>query len=304
MLRGQSTGSKGSVAIQFVNLSVGAGWLRQRLKFALVCLGWRHRPSRPSSSLGRLHIENFWMSLVSSSAQRLKNLRNLGRRSLRSLAGTRVARHPAPLRLLPLFRPFSAATSSSSFSNQRNIIQKNMAANPTCLVAIIGVGLVGSEFISQLLGLQQSPCKIVALSSSKKALIAPDGLSVTTTSWKTDLVEKGSPTNVESFLGSLAAVARGGEKIVVVDNTSSDDVAGHYPAILKAGMHIITPNKKAFSASLPLYKDIQSACLESGVKFLNESTVGAGLPIISTLKDLVQTGDKVSLVDPFRLGGL
>lgn len=59
-------------------------------------------------------------------------------------------------------------------------------------------------------------------------------------------------------------------------------------------MNVITPNKKAFSGDAALYDQILQAALESGAKFLNESTVGAGLPIISTLKDLVATGDKVS----------
>lgn len=86
-----------------------------------------------------------------------------------------------------------------------------------------------------------------------------------------------------------------GQKVVLVDNTSSEDVAGLYPTILKFGIDIITPNKKAYSGTLQLYESILSSGLESGARFLNEATVGAGLPIISTLKDLVATGDKVGL---------
>lgn len=80
---------------------------------------------------------------------------------------------------------------------------------------------------------------------------------------------------------------------MIVDNTSSDDVAKLYPSFLRAGINIVTPNKKAFSSSLELYTEIVSAAEAGGAKFLQESTVGAGLPIISTLKDLVDTGDKV-----------
>ena len=80
-----------------------------------------------------------------------------------------------------------------------------------------------------------------------------------------------------------------------MDNTSSNDIAAFYPEVLKAGINIITPNKKAYSAGLTLYEKILAASLESGARFLNEATVGAGLPIISTLKDLVATGDKVRI---------
>ncbi len=81
--------------------------------------------------------------------------------------------------------------------------------------------------------------------------------------------------------------------MVVVDNTSSDVVASLYPHFLSRGLSVVTPNKKAYSSSLELYKQIFTASTESGTKVLYESTVGAGLPIVSTLKDLIQTGDKV-----------
>lgn len=84
-----------------------------------------------------------------------------------------------------------------------------------------------------------------------------------------------------------------GGKVTVIDNTSSDDVAALYPAFLSGGLSVVTPNKKAYSSSLELYKEIIAASESAGTKFLNEATVGAGLPIIQTLKDLVQTGDKV-----------
>jgi len=84
------------------------------------------------------------------------------------------------------------------------------------------------------------------------------------------------------------------QRVVLVDNTSSEEVAALYPAFLGAGIDVITPNKKAYSSSLKLYDAIIEGSNEGGGRFLNESTVGAGLPIISTLKDLIATGDEVS----------
>lgn len=84
---------------------------------------------------------------------------------------------------------------------------------------------------------------------------------------------------------------------VFVDNTSSQEIADHYPILLQHGIHVITPNKKAFSGSYEAYTAIVAASAASGAKWYNESTVGAGLPVISTLKDLIRTGDQVERVE-------
>jgi homoserine dehydrogenase len=161
-------------------------------------------------------------------------------------------------------------------------------------VAIIGVGLVGGEFISQLLSLPQpSPFRLVSISSSKYSLFSPTGLSFSSTGWKSDLSKSPFKPDFSDLTLKLGALAAEGHKVVLVDNTSSEEIARLYPTFLIAGFAVITPNKKAFSGELSLYESILDASSQSGSKVLNEATVGAGLPIISTLKDLVATGDKV-----------
>ena len=89
-------------------------------------------------------------------------------------------------------------------------------------------------------------------------------------------------------------------KVVLVDNTSSQDVADSYPAFLKQGISIVTPNKKAFSGSYDLWTEINNAAANgngTGGYIFHESSVGAGLPVISTLKDLVQTGDEIHKIE-------
>ncbi len=86
-------------------------------------------------------------------------------------------------------------------------------------------------------------------------------------------------------------------KVILVDNTSSQDVADTYPLFLSRGISIVTPNKKAFSGSYKLWQDIFTAAATSGAKVYHESSVGAGLPVISTLKDLVETGDEVTKIE-------
>ncbi|KAF8888547.1 aspartate kinase homoserine dehydrogenase [Infundibulicybe gibba] len=163
----------------------------------------------------------------------------------------------------------------------RTISLSSMSRYPTprVHVAVIGVGLVGSELIHQLLSLPPtSPFNLISLTSSSRTLFNPS-VPLSPTTWKSALAA-GAPT-----------------KVAVVDNTSSEDVAAMYPHFLKAGINVITPNKKAYSGDVTLYNSILQASQESGAKFLHEATVGAGLPIISTLKELVATGDKVVKIE-------
>ena len=94
-------------------------------------------------------------------------------------------------------------------------------------------------------------------------------------------------------------LARAPGRAILVDNTSSQDIANAYPAFLAKGISIVTPNKKAFSSDLGLWEDIFSAVASFQGRSLiyHESSVGAGLPVISTLKDLVATGDQVTRIE-------
>lgn len=85
---------------------------------------------------------------------------------------------------------------------------------------------------------------------------------------------------------------------MLVDNTNNQNVAEAYPMFLREGISVVTPNKKAFSGSYPLWEDIFTASAgKRGGMVYHESSVGAGLPVISTLNDLVQTGDEVHRIE-------
>ncbi|TFY80082.1 hypothetical protein EWM64_g3933 [Hericium alpestre] len=163
-------------------------------------------------------------------------------------------------------------------------------------VVVIGVGLVGSEFLEQVIE-SPHPFRLVLISSSKTTIFSPDGICFPNGDWNGLLKTSSPKLDLAEVIPDLAASVKRGSHVVVVDNTSSDDVAALYPDFLKAGLDVITPNKKAYSGELSLYERIVEASLESGAKFLNEATVGAGLPIISTLKDLIGTGDTVTKIE-------
>ncbi|KAF8650906.1 hypothetical protein AX16_005053 [Volvariella volvacea WC 439] len=176
----------------------------------------------------------------------------------------------------------------------------------TTFVAVIGVGLVGGEFINQLLALSRSSSslgivtdfRLVSLTSSSKTVYNDQGILSASSEWKSLLAASAEKADLDALSQKLAGLVSAGKgKVVIVDNTSSEDVAGRYPGWLRAGINVITPNKKAFSGERKLYDEIISASRGSGARYLNESTVGAGLPVISTLKELLVTGDKVTKIE-------
>lgn len=170
-------------------------------------------------------------------------------------------------------------------------------------VAIVGVGLVGSEFIAQVIATQSKKIAVVAVANSRQFLTSPTPL---TASWKTDLASSASKAfTLDAFTASLAG-SKATNPTVVLDCTSNETVAAYYPTWLASGFHVVTPNKKAFSGDLALYKKIKE--LANGAPgspmVYHESTVGAGLPVINTLNDLVNTGDKITKIEGIFSGTL
>ncbi|PPR07654.1 hypothetical protein CVT24_003832 [Panaeolus cyanescens] len=174
------------------------------------------------------------------------------------------------------------------------------ASQQPILVAVVGVGLVGSELINQLLSIpkQVTPFKLISLTSSKRTLFAgKENPLQSATQWKDDLASSASPADLKDLTTKLVDLVGQKERVALVDNTSSEEVASLYPTWLKYGINVVTPNKKAFSGEKELFDAILEASRESGAKFLNEATVGAGLPVIAPLKELVATGDKIKKIE-------
>jgi homoserine dehydrogenase len=99
------------------------------------------------------------------------------------------------------------------------------------------------------------------------------------------------------FDAILDFLAQAPGKVVLVDNTAELEVARQYPACLKRGISVVTPNKKGFSDDIQLWDAIFSAAQQGKAHVFHESTVGAGLPVISTLKELIETGDEVTKIE-------
>lgn len=171
-------------------------------------------------------------------------------------------------------------------------------SNTPLKVGIIGLGLVGKELIKQLNTLEDF--ELVGIMNSKKQLINPSGIPSGEVEELLSLAGV-NPSDIYQFMDDVSAIE--GEK-VLIDCTSNEEIASLYPLFLESGFHVVTPNKKAFSSDLELFKTIEASKDLYQKQCLHESTVGAGLPVLETLKSMVRSGDKIKKIEGVFSGTL
>jgi aspartokinase/homoserine dehydrogenase 1 len=115
-------------------------------------------------------------------------------------------------------------------------------------------------------------------------------------------MERGGSLDLERFLEHVQTDTL--PHTVIVDCTSSEHLARSYVNWLRRGIHVVTPNKKAGSSDFVYFDELRQASRESSAHYLYETTVGAGLPILQTLRDLTQTGDEILKVEGVLSGTL
>jgi bifunctional aspartokinase / homoserine dehydrogenase 1 len=174
-------------------------------------------------------------------------------------------------------------------------------------VFLVGTGLIGKVLLemindqfAKLAAESLLEINVTAIANSKKMLFREDGLSLSSS--VKDLLDSGEPMSMQGFVDKMIAFNL--PNSVFVDCTSSEDVTAHYREILSANISIVTPNKKANSSSLEKYKELRSTAFTRGAKFLYETNVGAGLPVINTMNDLLLSGDKVLRIEAVLSGTL
>jgi aspartokinase/homoserine dehydrogenase 1 len=135
---------------------------------------------------------------------------------------------------------------------------------------------------------------------SQRMLLADS--DITAGDWRAQYQNSSRPADLTRFIEHVRLDYL--PHTVIVDCSASETVAAHYAAWLAAGIHVITPNKKANSGNLAYYHQLQSARRSGGSHYLYEATVGAGLPVVQTLRDLCQTGDAVTSIEGIFSGTL
>ncbi len=172
---------------------------------------------------------------------------------------------------------------------------------------IVGVGLIGSTLLDQikkqaayLKEKQQIEIKVIGLSNSTKMLFEQEGIDLD--NWKKDLLASPESTSLADFITRMKNMNL--SNTIFIDNTASEVVAGFYESILESSISISTPNKIATSSSYLQYQRLKNLAKKNGVLFLYETNVGAGLPVISTLNDLIHSGDRILKIEGVLSGSL
>jgi aspartokinase/homoserine dehydrogenase 1 len=177
----------------------------------------------------------------------------------------------------------------------------------TVSIGVIGPGSVGSVLLDQLAGESERlrrdfklDLRVRGILKSQRMFLASGAIDLK--NWRERLAGAAEPTDLARFVNHLHASWL--PHTVIIDCTASAQVAEHYRDWLLAGIHVVTPNKKANSAALSSYRAVQDAGRSAGAHYLYEATVGAGLPIITTVRDLRETGDRIRSIEGLLSGTL
>lgn len=175
------------------------------------------------------------------------------------------------------------------------------------LYLVGATGLIGSTLLRQIQEqkeyLKQRKnlnIRLVGITNTKKMLLNEGGISLE--NWKEELLENGEIANIGSFISDVQDLNL--PYSVFVDCTADKNIVQYYYSLLSSSVSIVTPNKVANSGRYEQYFMLQKAAQKHGVKFLYETNVGAGLPIINTLQGLITSGDKINKIEAVLSGTL
>ena len=173
-------------------------------------------------------------------------------------------------------------------------------------LAMIGVGNVGSAVLRQLhqqrtyLLAKGFDVRVVGLANSKRFLADASGINLA--GWKEQLRDAPSRMDPAALAQRIAEMEL--TNAALVDCTVGPDVVDAYPEFIDANLHIITPNKWANALPWPRYAALMESLAARNRHFLFEANVGAGLPIVSTLRDLIASGDEIVRIEGILSGTL
>lgn len=207
-------------------------------------------------------------------------------------------------------RTISAVISAGDARRALHHVHHRFFDTPEILeIYLLGVGTVGRKLLAQMerqvptLRARGVDLRLCGLASSRRMLLAPEGIApahaLEALAHEPDATE---PTDLDRLTGLLRT--RRPTQPVLVDCTSSAALAADYPRLLEAGFHLVTASKKANSGSLDLYRAVRAAAARHRRRFRYETNVGAGLPVIDTVRNLVSGGDRLLRFEGIFSGSL
>jgi aspartokinase/homoserine dehydrogenase 1 len=205
-------------------------------------------------------------------------------------------------------RNISAVVDSSEATRALRAVHSGFYLSAkTVSIGLIGPGSVGAALLEQLkrqharlLDEFNLDLRIRAIARSSRMVLGERRLELD--SWRRLLADSGVPFDLETFERHVHADHL--PHAAIVDCTASADIAHRYAGWLARGIHVVTPNKKAFSGDPAYYAALKQSCRKGNTHCFYETTVGAALPIIRTLRDLIDTGDRVHSIQGILSGTL
>jgi aspartokinase/homoserine dehydrogenase 1 len=165
-------------------------------------------------------------------------------------------------------------------------------------IVVLGHGLVGSALIKQILEKQESllrnkdlNLKIIAVANSTRVLFAFNGIKG---NWQTEKESSGTLYTVSAILDFVGINKF--NNLILVDNTADDAIVNEYINFINAGFHLVSSNKKGNTQSLDCYHNLRAELHINNKKYLYETNVGAGLPLIDTIALLHASGENITKI--------
>lgn len=205
-------------------------------------------------------------------------------------------------------RNISAVIAARDVKKALNVLHESFfeAVKKQLNIFITGCGNVGGKLIGQIAAQQQwlekhlnLQLRVCGLANSRKMVIAEDAIDLA--HWK-ETLDNGQPMDLAAFQQGI--ISRNLRNSVFVDVTASDLVAKSYAGLLEKSISVVACNKIAASSAYGEYRSLKNLAREYNASFLFETNVGAGLPVISSLNDLVKSGDNVHRIEAVLSGTL
>ena len=245
------------------------------------------------------------LSIIAIVGERMKNtpgisatlFRSLGRNGINVIA---TAQGSSELNI-------SVVIKNESLKRALNVIHDGffLSRFKEMYLFIAGTGLVGTSLLKQLqkqystlISEHNLKINLIGVTNSRKMFVDKKGIPLE--NYKEVLKNSEEKGDISVFIQQMTKLNL--RNSVFIDCTADEDVASHYGEILSKYVSIVTANKIACSSKQSYYLQLKSIANERGVRFMYETTVGAGLPIIKTINDLVLSGDKILKVEAVLSG--
>ena len=206
-------------------------------------------------------------------------------------------------------RNISAVIEEKDVKKALNVLHENHfeGSNKVLNLFIVGVGNVGGTLVEQIKQQQQIlqensniVVRVTGLANSRKMLLDPQGIDLD--GWQEKVDASNDIFDKDTLIEQISELNL--RNAVFVDCTANYDIASVYKKALSNNINVVTANKIACSSDYELYKELKAICLKNNVKFLYETNVGAGLPVIGTINDLVHSGDRIKKIEATVSGSL